>query len=174
MQRSHQLQECSEFVENIATLSDILQTYDSIPSERVSNLALVVPSVQQSVSGVVVHHGIVAVLVGELYVGVPLCSCLGVVSVVNGSRISQNVVDKVNHSTGHKGVSYRPHLLCFKQRNKQVLTPCYILCHVISYHNTASFSNPFLDVPCCARPSRAVTCRTMQCSARFCVLFWQL
>ena len=31
----------------------------------------VVPSVQHSFSGVIVHHGVVAVLIGELNVGVP-------------------------------------------------------------------------------------------------------
>ena len=80
---------------------------------------LAVPSVQQSISGVVVHHGVVAILVSELYVWVPLCSCLGVISIVDGSGIVTEMVDKVNHSTGHKGIANIPHLFCFKQGNKQ-------------------------------------------------------
>ena len=56
-----------------------------LKSERVSNLTLVIPSVQHFFSGVVIHHGVVAVLVCELYVGVPLSACLGVVSKVDGS-----------------------------------------------------------------------------------------
>ena len=39
-----------------------------LKSERVSNLTLVVPSVQHFFSGVVVHHGVVLILVCELYV----------------------------------------------------------------------------------------------------------
>ena len=66
---------------------------DSIPSERVSDLVPAVPGVQNSFAGVVVHHGVIAVLVCELYVWVPLCSCLGVVSIVNGSGILIVAVD---------------------------------------------------------------------------------
>ena len=66
---------------------------DSIPSERVSDLAPAVPGVQHSFPVVVVHHRVVAVLVCELYVWVPLCSCLGVVSIVDGSGILIVVVD---------------------------------------------------------------------------------
>ena len=67
---------------------------------------LLVPSIQHSFPGVVSHHGVVAVLVCELYVWVPLCSCLGVISVVDGGGILMVAVDEVDHSTGHKGVSY--------------------------------------------------------------------
>ena len=95
-----------------------LQTYDSIPSERVSDLALAVPCVQHSFSVVVVHHGVVAIPVCELYLWVPLCSCLGVISKVDGSGICSIVIDEVDHSTGHKGVSYRPHPVCLKQTNR--------------------------------------------------------
>ena len=70
---------------------------------------LVIPSVQHSFSGVVVHHGVVAVLVCELYVGVPLFSCLSVVSKVDGSGIGTILVDTVDHSTGHKSIAHRIH-----------------------------------------------------------------
>ena len=81
-------------------------------------MAPAIPGVQQSFSVVVVHHGVVAVLIYELYVWVPLCSILGVVSKVDGSEIVIKVIDKVNHSTGHKGVSYISHLFCFKQTGR--------------------------------------------------------
>ncbi len=73
-----------------------------------------VPSVQHSFSGVVVHHGVVAVLVCELYVGVPLFSCLGVVSKVDGSGLAAMAVNTVDHSTGHKSIAHRTHSLCAK------------------------------------------------------------
>ena len=56
-----------------------------LKSDGVSDLTPVVPSVQHFLSGVVVHHDVVAILVGELYVGVPLFSSFGVVSKVDGS-----------------------------------------------------------------------------------------
>ena len=40
-------------------------------SDRISDQTLVVPGVQHSFTGAVVHHGVVAVLIGELNVGVP-------------------------------------------------------------------------------------------------------
>ena len=43
-----------------------------LKSKGVSNLTVFVPSVQHFFSGVVIHHGVVAILVCELYVGVPL------------------------------------------------------------------------------------------------------
>ena len=39
--------------------------------DGISDQTPVVPGVQHSFSGVVVHHGVVAVLIGELNVGVP-------------------------------------------------------------------------------------------------------
>ena len=51
--------------------------------DGISDQTLVVPGVQHSFPGVVVHHGVVAVLIGELNVGVPLFSSLGVVSKVD-------------------------------------------------------------------------------------------
>ena len=83
-----------------------------LKSDGVGNLTPAVPSVQPFFSGVVVHHGVVAVLVCELYVGVPLFSCLGVVSKVDGSGPAVVVVDTVDHSTRHKSIAHDIHLLC--------------------------------------------------------------
>ena len=44
----------------------------------------VIPGVQYSFSGVIGHHGVGPELIGELNVGVPLFSSLGVVSKVDG------------------------------------------------------------------------------------------
>ena len=51
--------------------------------DGISDQTLVVPGVEHSFPGVVVHHGVVAVLIGELNVGVPPFSSLGVVSKVD-------------------------------------------------------------------------------------------
>ena len=83
-----------------------------LKSEGVSDLTPVVPSVQHSLPGVVVHHGVVAVLVCELYVGVPLFSCLGVVSKVDGSGPAAVGVDTVDHSTRHKSIAHCVHPFC--------------------------------------------------------------
>ncbi len=88
-------------------------------SDGVGNLTPAVPSVQHSFSGVVVHHGVVAVLVCELYVGVPLFSCLGVVSKVDGSGPATIGVNTVDHSTGHKSIAHRTHWLCAKTKKKK-------------------------------------------------------
>ena len=55
-----------------------------LKGDWISNQILVVPGVQHFFSGVVVHHRVVAVLIGELNVGVPLLSSLGVISKVDG------------------------------------------------------------------------------------------
>ena len=83
-----------------------------LKTEGVSDLTPVVPSVQHFFSGVVINHGVVAILVCERYVGVPLCSCLSVVSKVDGSGIAVVVIDAVDHSTDHKSITHRVHLLC--------------------------------------------------------------
>ena len=85
-----------------------------LKSERVSDLTPAVPSVQHSFPGVVVHHGVVAVLVCELYVGVPLFSSLGVVSKVDGSGLRVIGVDTVNHSARHKSIAHIVHPFCTK------------------------------------------------------------
>ena len=55
-----------------------------LKGDWISNQILVVPGVQHFFLGVVVHHGVVAVLIGKLNVGVPLLSSLGIVSKVDG------------------------------------------------------------------------------------------
>ena len=90
-----------------------------LKSQRVSNLTPRVPSVQHSFSGVVIHHDVVAVLVREQYVGIPLFSCLGVISKVDGGG-SSIVVNTVDHSTRHKRIAHCVHPFCaraVKQNN---------------------------------------------------------
>ena len=87
-----------------------------LKSKRVGDCTPVVPSIQHFFSGVVIHHGVVAVLVCELYVGVPLFSCLGVVSKVDGSGLAVITVDTVDHSTDHKSIAHIIHWFCTKQR----------------------------------------------------------
>ena len=91
-----------------------------LKGERVSNKTFVVPSVQHSFPGVIVHHGVVAILVCELYVGNPLFPCLGVISKVDGSGFAAVTVDTVNHSTGHKSISHMGHLLCAGKRGVKI------------------------------------------------------
>jgi len=81
-----------------------------LKSDGVGDLTLVVPSVQHSFSRVVVHHAVVAVLVSELYIGIPLFSSFGVVSKVDGSGLAIVAVDTVDHSTSDKSVSHLVHL----------------------------------------------------------------
>ena len=47
-------------------------------------------------------------------VGVPLFSCLGVVSKVDGSGIGAILVDTVDHSTGHRRIAHITHSFCLK------------------------------------------------------------
>ena len=77
-----------------------------LKSERVNDLTPVVPSVQHSFPRVVIPHGIVAILVCELYVGVPLFSYFGVVSEVDGSGPAAMAVDTVNHPTDDKSIAH--------------------------------------------------------------------
>ena len=93
-----------------------------LKSERVSHLTPVFPGVQHFFSGVVIHHVVVVVLVCELYVGVPLFSCLGVVSKVDGSRPAAIAVDTVNHSTGHKCIAHRTHWFFKKDKKNNMYT----------------------------------------------------
>ena len=92
-----------------------------LKSKGVSDLTPVVPSVKHFFSGVVIHHGVVAVLVCELYVGVPLSSCLGVVSKVDGSGPVVNVIDTVDHSAGDKSIAHQAHLFCTKSKKRNAL-----------------------------------------------------
>ena len=90
-----------------------------LKSEGVGYLTFVVPSVQHSFSGVVIHHDVVAVLVCELYVGVPLLSCLGVISKVDGGGPAVVAVNTVDHSTRHKRIAHVVHPFCARSVTKQ-------------------------------------------------------
>ena len=83
-----------------------------LKGEGVGYLTFPVPSVQHSFSGVVINHGVVRVLVRELYVGVPLFSCLGVISKVDGGGPAAVVVNTVDHSTRHKRIAHVVHPFC--------------------------------------------------------------
>ena len=74
--------------------------------DGISDQTLVVPGVEHFFSGVVGHHGVVAELIGELNVGVPLFSSLGVVSMVDGCCPGAIGVNTVDHPTGHKSISH--------------------------------------------------------------------
>ena len=80
-----------------------------LKGDWISNQKLVVPGVQHFFPWVVIHHGVVAVLIGKLNVGVPLLSSLGVVSKVDGRGPCIIAVDTVDYSTGHKRISHRTH-----------------------------------------------------------------
>ena len=84
-------------------------------SEGVSNESPVVPSVQHFLSGVIVHHGVVAILVYKLYVRVPLFSFLGVISKVDSGGIGAIVVNTVDYSTGYKRIAHVVHWFCEKR-----------------------------------------------------------
>ena len=91
-----------------------------LKGERVSDKTSVVPSVQHSFPGVIVHHGIETILVCELYVGNPLFSCLGVISKVYGGGFAVVFVNTVNHSTSYKSISHMGHLLCAEKRRVKI------------------------------------------------------
>ena len=78
-----------------------------LKSNGISDLISVIPSVQNFLPWIVVHHGVVAILVGELYVGVPLPSRLRVVSKVDGSECGTVMVNGVDHSTSNKSIPHR-------------------------------------------------------------------
>ena len=82
-----------------------------LKSDWISDQTIVVPGVQHSFSGVVGHHGVVVVLIGELNVGFPLFFSLGVVCKVDG-RFPTIGVNTVDHPTGHKCISHRAHSFC--------------------------------------------------------------
>ena len=83
-------------------------------------MTIIIPRIQQFFCGVVIHHGVVTVLVCELYVWVPLFACLGVISKVDGGGIAAIVVDTVNHSTGHKSIAHRCHWFCLREKYANV------------------------------------------------------
>ena len=115
---------CPVFSPTLYGKASLISIFVSIPSpaDQVINLTFlksdgigdqtpVVPGVQHFFSGVVGHHGVVVVLIGELNVGVPLFSSLGVVGKVDG-RCPTIGVNTVDHPTGHKCISHGAHLLC--------------------------------------------------------------
>ena len=79
---------------------------------RVSNQVSIVPSIQDFLSRVVVHHGVVIVLVCETNLRAPLCSCVGVVCKVDIGRLDSIVVDTVDNSTGNKSIPHIGHSFC--------------------------------------------------------------
>ena len=97
----------------------------SLKGDGISDLTPVVPSIQHFFSGVVVHHGVVAVLVWDLNVGVPVFMSLGVVSKVDGSGLGAIVVNTVDHSTGDKSISNCVHF--FLRNNKKMKIVILIL-----------------------------------------------
>lgn len=86
-----------------------------LKSEGVSNEPPTVPSVQHFLSGVKVHHGVVAILVYKLYVRVPLFSCLGVISKVDSGGIIVIFVNTVDYSTGYKSIAHGGLWFCKKR-----------------------------------------------------------
>ena len=88
-----------------------------LKSDGISDLTTVIPSVQHFLSGVVGHHGVVAVLIDERYVGIPLPSSFRVVSKVDGSGPAVVLFDNVDHSTDDESISLVYHPLCeFKKQ----------------------------------------------------------
>ena len=90
----------------------------SLKSDRVSDLTPVIPGIQDFFPGVVIYHGVELILVCELYVGVPLFSCLGVISKVDSSRIGVIAVNAVDNSTGHKRIAHLVHCFCPKSKKQ--------------------------------------------------------
>ena len=77
-----------------------------------SDKSFVVPRVKHFLSGVLIPNGVVAKLVCELYVWVPLLSGLRVVSEIDCSGSTAVIVDGVDHSTGSERIRLRFHVLC--------------------------------------------------------------
>ena len=81
-------------------------------SDRISDQTLFVPGVQHSFTGVVVHHGVVAVLIGELNIGVPCTPSFEVVSKVDCCGPGIVGVYIVDHTTGDKSIPKVVHSFC--------------------------------------------------------------
>ena len=73
----------------------------------ISDLAIVIPTVQHFLPWIVIHHAVDAILIDELYVGVPLSSGLRVVRKVNCSESVAAVVNGVYNSTSNKSIPNR-------------------------------------------------------------------
>ena len=78
----------------------------------ISDLMFVVPRVQHFLPGVVIHHGVVAKLVGEMYFWVPLFSGLRVVSEIDCSGSTVVIVNGVDYSTSNERILQRVHAVC--------------------------------------------------------------
>ena len=91
-----------------------------LKGERVGNKTFVVPSVEHSFCGVVVHHRVVTILVCELYARNPLFPCLGVIGKVDGGGFAAAFVNTVNHSTSYKSISHIGHPLCAEKRRVKI------------------------------------------------------
>ena len=83
-----------------------------LKSYGISDKSSVVPRVKHFLSGVVIHHGVVAKLVCELYVWVPLFSGLRVVSEIDCSGSTAVIVNGVDHSTSNERIPQRLHVFC--------------------------------------------------------------
>ena len=87
---------CPVFSSSLYTKASLISIFSSrspadqvisltfLKRDGISDQTLAVPGVQHFFSWVIGHHGVVAELIGELNVGVPLPSSLGVVSKVDG------------------------------------------------------------------------------------------
>ena len=103
--------------------------FGSSKGERVSDLMLCIPSVQDLFCGIVVSHPVVVVLVDESYVWIPLFPCLGVESKVDGSDCFVRFINTVDHPTGDKSIPHCIHTVCIREtickgRQRQAITLC--------------------------------------------------
>ena len=81
-----------------------------LKSKGISDLALVIPSVQHFLPWIVIHHSVAAILIDELYVGVPLSSGLRVVRKVNCGESGAVTVNGVYNSTSNKSIPNQIHM----------------------------------------------------------------
>ena len=114
-----------------------------LKGERVGNKTSVVPSIEHSFCGVVVHHRVVTILVCELYAGNPLFPCLSIISKVDGGGFAAAFVNTVNHSTNYKSISHIGHPLCAEKRRVKIKCKIdkihsakILLLFVIRYHTS--------------------------------------
>ena len=90
-------------------------------SERVSHLTFAVPSVEHFLSGIVIHHGVVTVLVCELYIGVPGPSRLCVICKVDSCLNRVVLVNCINDSTSYERISHCTHGLWNEKERKPLI-----------------------------------------------------
>ena len=114
-----------------------------LESEGVSNESPVVPSVQHFLSGVIVHHGVVAILVYKRYLRVPLFSCLGVISKVDSGGISVILVNTVDYSTGYKSIAHGT--LCFCKKRGRLALDKWIVRKSVTPPSCTQIRKSFLE-----------------------------